>query len=737
MAGEASDSSIPLDLEDCLSARSSACSLASHNDGDSDGSLAALEMHEESTASCDRGLAAFDAYYRAQQLCNENVWKEVLKRLQLVLPPCVRISMSYEAGAGLNMTIPSGRCEQTTQALISMLSPWDPVPIPWCPGAYRLYGPNSVDEEGCYATELQCILSSAQLTGHLSRQESASMLPALALHIKPWHHVLELCAAPGSKTLQLLDMLHAHSEGLASPQGLLVANDAKPSRLQRLVGRARRVPAGPLLVTCLDGGRYEGVSRAQDGKEMNYDRILCDVPCSSDGTIRKARDICNRWSPELGLNRHELQLRILTRGIELLKPGGILAYSTCSLNPIECEAVVAAALARAAGAVETLHVDLPGLQLTQGLQSWKVPAPRASEKGAAGLFLYDAWEEVPETYKFNGRLRRSMFPPAAYCSSKGVADATSLQLQRCARLLPVHDDGSCFFLALLRRTECATPPRRGDRVIVRPVALEAVVRGPGTGRWIGRYRVLYDDGSTYYALPEDLMHIPAGQLDAQRGSDDASSTLHRPLLLQPVQDDAWQALKDFFGLESSPAEAENTGVMAFPREAFVHSLKSARGCKSLCIASSALLNVEKAPHPFAAARAVFYFSPQTYKGEDGESRREPFPWVPVAEAAASLTSYCSRRVVLVPFDVVRTLLSGGSVDVGSIGVDKYCRPGALILVPHATTDMSMEASLTVMTRFLTLVGISDGNRIQLQLKLKIRRCLTRMLDSFLSGVGAA
>ena len=73
---------------------------------------------------------------------------------------------------------------------------------------------------------------------------------------------------------------------------------------------------------------------------MLFDRILCDVPCSGDGTIRKAPDIWRRWTPGNGIGLHPLQIRIALQACRLLKVGGRLVYSTCTYNPLEDEAVV-------------------------------------------------------------------------------------------------------------------------------------------------------------------------------------------------------------------------------------------------------------------------------------------------------------------------------------------------------------------------------------------------------------
>jgi 16S rRNA C967 or C1407 C5-methylase (RsmB/RsmF family) len=75
-----------------------------------------------------------------------------------------------------------------------------------------------------------------------------------------------------------------------------------------------------------------------------FDRILCDVPCTGDGTFRKCPHLWRTFRPRTAVEIHALQLRIATSGLLLLKPGGRLVYSTCSLNPIEDEAVVSALL---------------------------------------------------------------------------------------------------------------------------------------------------------------------------------------------------------------------------------------------------------------------------------------------------------------------------------------------------------------------------------------------------------
>ena len=89
---------------------------------------------------------------------------------------------------------------------------------------------------------------------------------------------------------------------------------------------------------------------------------MCDVPCSSDAAIRKIPQKWSTWSPRESQSLHPLQLKIASRGLELLKVGGKLSYSTCSLNPIENESVIAALLKQYKGKIRLLDVQLPGFK---------------------------------------------------------------------------------------------------------------------------------------------------------------------------------------------------------------------------------------------------------------------------------------------------------------------------------------------------------------------------------------
>ena len=96
--------------------------------------------------------------------------------------------------------------------------------------------------------------------------------------------------------------------------------------------------------------------------------------CSGDGTIRKAPDIWRRWSHKSGLAQHRQQVSVAWRAFRMLAPGGRIVYSTCTLNPVEDEAVVAEILRRSRGKltlVDCSH-ELPDLIRSHGVSTWKV-----------------------------------------------------------------------------------------------------------------------------------------------------------------------------------------------------------------------------------------------------------------------------------------------------------------------------------------------------------------------------
>ncbi|KND03593.1 uncharacterized protein SPPG_01069 [Spizellomyces punctatus DAOM BR117] len=257
------------------------------------------------------------------------------------------------------------------------------------------------------------------------------------MDVRPNHAVLDMCAAPGSKTAQILEALHAN-ESEAIPDGLLIANDADQARSHMLVKQAKRLQSPCLMVTNHEAQQFPNIFFAPkgslDASVLQFDRILADVPCSGDGTLRKNMPIWQTWTQGNGNALHRVQLPILLRGCSLLKVGGRIVYSTCSFNPLENEAVVAGALKVAGGALRLVDVssELPQLVRRQGLSTWKV-------QSKSGEF-YSKFADVPEAESVG--LLPSMFPPE---------NAAELNLDRCLRVYPFLQNTGGFFVAVLEK----------------------------------------------------------------------------------------------------------------------------------------------------------------------------------------------------------------------------------------------------------------------------------------------
>uniref|UniRef100_T1GLW9 tRNA (cytosine(34)-C(5))-methyltransferase n=1 Tax=Megaselia scalaris TaxID=36166 RepID=T1GLW9_MEGSC len=266
--------------------------------------------------------------------------------------------------------------------------------------------------------KLHNFLISETNAGAISRQEAVSMIPPVVLDVKPEDKVLDMCAAPGSKTAQLIEALHSGKEKI--PSGFVVANDVDNNRCYMLVHQAKRMNSPCFLVTNYDSSCYPNVLETQaDGTTANlkFDKVLCDVPCSGDGTMRKNPDIWGKWTPAQGNNLHGVQYRIAKRGAELLKVGGRLVYSTCSMNPIENEAVL-----------QRLISD------SEGMTSWLLASKEVD--------MYKSFDEVPE--KLHTVIRPNMFPLPE-------EEIKKIGLDKCIRILPHLQNTGSFFVAAIQK----------------------------------------------------------------------------------------------------------------------------------------------------------------------------------------------------------------------------------------------------------------------------------------------
>lgn len=96
----------------------------------------------------------------------------------------------------------------------------------------------------------------------------------------------------------------------------------------------KRLNTAGMLIVSHDASFFPYIYNDENHKVL-FDKILCDVPCSSDAVMRKLPNKWKNWNTRDSYHVHKLQLQIAKKAIEMLKPGGLIIYSTCSLNPIE------------------------------------------------------------------------------------------------------------------------------------------------------------------------------------------------------------------------------------------------------------------------------------------------------------------------------------------------------------------------------------------------------------------
>jgi 16S rRNA (cytosine967-C5)-methyltransferase len=171
--------------------------------------------------------------------------------------------------------------------------------------------------------------SEAVTDGLIYLQDEASQAVSLLLNPRPDERVLDLCAAPGSKT--------THLAILANDQAWIVACDRRPPRLSTLMASCRRMRI--TSVDALAANAAEALPFLDSA--MGFDRVLIDAPCTGTGTLRQNPEIKWRLESRDIARLSELQSSLLQQGGRLLRKGGRLVYSTCSIEPEEDELVVA------------------------------------------------------------------------------------------------------------------------------------------------------------------------------------------------------------------------------------------------------------------------------------------------------------------------------------------------------------------------------------------------------------
>ena len=191
--------------------------------------------------------------------------------------------------------------------------------------------------------------------GLLYRQSLSSMLPALVLAPRSGERVLDMCAAPGSKTTQMA--------ALMNNEGEIVAVDAIRGRYYRLKSVVVQMGATNVALKLTDARRFRS--------PVFFDRILVDAPCSSEGRFKTDDpETYAYWSPRKIKEMVRKQRGLLLHAGRLLKPGGVLVYSTCTFAPEENEGVVNWLLRKTDGRLSLEPVDFVGIPGYPPLEGW-------------------------------------------------------------------------------------------------------------------------------------------------------------------------------------------------------------------------------------------------------------------------------------------------------------------------------------------------------------------------------
>ncbi|MBI4440586.1 RsmB/NOP family class I SAM-dependent RNA methyltransferase [Candidatus Woesearchaeota archaeon] len=182
-------------------------------------------------------------------------------------------------------------------------------PIPFSPNGYTaVKAPHALGATPLY------------LLGYYTVQEAASQFPAVVLDPQPGDFIIDMCAAPGMKTIQLATQMHN--------EGTIVACDIKADRLTALVNNLERCGVSCALVLNTDARKLNVMA----------DKVLLDAPCS--GNFVTDKTWLSRRKVADFRNMAQRQRELLAAGVHCLKGGGVLVYSTCSMEPEENEEVI-------------------------------------------------------------------------------------------------------------------------------------------------------------------------------------------------------------------------------------------------------------------------------------------------------------------------------------------------------------------------------------------------------------
>ncbi len=478
----------------------------------------------------------FDKFYR--ELVPAAEFDHFMTTLRSDLPIVFRTIPSSVFASFVNAEIeaqfPGGAPVQVGEVLVD-----PPRQLNWYPSVWQFKASRKETRQEPKLAEFKKWLVGSAEAGQVVRQEAVSMIPPVLLDAHDGHVVLDTCAAPGSKTTQLLEAIH--DRGVIST-GLVIANELDESRARMLTHRLKAITSPNLIITNHDGRMFPrlhvGIDQetAGGGAPLDFDRILCDVPCTGDGTLRKAADLWVRWSPEMAKGIHGMQLAIAQRSVRMLKEGGRMVYSTCSMNPMEDEAVVSEILRWSQGAMRLVDASamLPLFRRTPGVTTWRI-------MNKNGDFVEPADEEAKN-------YQRSMWPPSR-------EEVKQFNLDRCWRIYPHHQDTGGFFCAVLEKISVLPGAPKRAKIVVEGKGKEDVIEdGEGEEEEVAAAAEVEQQDKAF--LVPDEKQEEGQQQPAKEHKKRVRRNYESPYFMVDPNSEAGETVRqgiEYFGLDLDPA----------------------------------------------------------------------------------------------------------------------------------------------------------------------------------------
>ncbi|OMQ26850.1 16S rRNA (cytosine(1407)-C(5))-methyltransferase RsmF [Serratia oryzae] len=283
---------------------------------------------------------------------------------------------------------------------------WRLEPIPWCAEGFWI----ERDDEA-----LRLGSAAEHLSGLFYIQEASSMLPVSALfaYQDTPHRVLDVAAAPGSKTTQIA--------ALMGNRGGIVANEYSASRVKVLHANISRCGVKNVALTHFDG-RVFGAALPE-----SFDAILLDAPCSGEGVVRKDPDAMSNWSAESVASIAATQRELIDSAFHALAPGGVMVYSTCTLNAQENQQVINALLATYGDAVsiEPLGELFPGAEQALTAEGFLHVFPQIYDSEGFFVARLRKNHAVPRLAKPSYQVGKFPFTPLSAKETAQIAQAAA------------------------------------------------------------------------------------------------------------------------------------------------------------------------------------------------------------------------------------------------------------------------------------------------------------------------